>query len=155
MYKMSCLDWKHPIRSIKNCWWRITKGYCPDDVWEWYEFMAQLSHDTLIYLANNHCGTMLEYENKDEEYTEKLRDIANTILRATDYEDTYDNPFRELYYKDLENVEMVDGKLSFEKTDKELFNHYINVEQKNSKRASQDLKEAYGWILDRWWEMWD
>ena len=152
---LSCWNWKHPFRSIKYAYWRITRGFCPYDTWDWYTYMAQLIHDSLIYLADNHCGTMMEYENNDEGYTEKLKEIANTILNATDYEEKYDNPFRELYYKDLENVSLKNKSIDFSKTDKALFNHYIFVEQRNAKKATDDLKEAFTWIVDHWFDLWD
>lgn len=148
-------DWKHPFRSIKNAYWRITKGFCPYDTWQWHVYMAQLIHDSLIYLANNHYGTMVEYESNDEGYTEKLKEIASIILRATDYEEEYDNPFREDYYKDLENIDLKSNSIDFSKTHKELFNHYIFVEQRNAKKASDHLKYAFGWIVDHWFELWD
>lgn len=148
-------DWKHPFRSIKYAYWRITKGFCPSDTWDWYAYMALFIHDSLYYLADNHCGTMYEYIDKDLEYTDKLKEIANKILDATNYEEEYDNPFREDYYKDLENMYTENRKVRFDKTNKALFEHYIFVEQKNAEKAKNDLKEAFGWIIDHWWELWD
>ena len=153
--RLNCLDWKHPIRSVKNAYWRITKGFCPEDTWDWYTYEANLIHDSLMYLAANHVGRMYGYENDDEGYTEKLKSIANTIYDATYYEDTYDNPFREDYYKDLENVTVGDNRLSFENTNKSLFKHYMFVEQRNGEKAKKNLKEAFDWIVEHWFELWD
>lgn len=152
---LSCWNWKHPFRSIKYAYWRITRGFCPYDTWDWYTYMAQLIHDSLIYLADNHCGTMMEYENDDEEYTAKLKEIADKIYKATNYEEEYDNPFREDYYRDLENVHIENRKVRFDKTSKALFDHYIFVEQRNAEKAKNDLKEAFDWIIDHWWDLWD
>ena len=91
----------------------------------------------------------------DKGYTEKLESIARQIVRATDWEDSYENPFRELYHRDLEKIYMDGNQLKFDRTDKVLYDHYQNVQDKNYKQAQKDLKEAYGWILDRWWDMWD
>lgn len=153
--ELNCLDWRHPIKSIKRAYWRITKGFCPYDIWDWYTYMAQLIHDTLTYLADNHMGTMMEYENKDEEYTKKLKEVAKIILDATDFEETYENPFKEAYYKDLENVYMHDNQVRFDKTDPKLYKQYTHKEQENYEQAQKDLKEAFNWILDHWWELWD
>lgn len=152
---LSCWNWKHPFRSIKYAYWRITKGFCPYDTWDWYTYMAQLIHDSLIYLADNHCGTPFEYENDDEGYTNKLKSIANTIYDATYYEDTYDNPFREDYYEDLKKVTTENNRLNFENTDKSLFKHYIFVEQRNGEKAKKNLKEAFDWIAENWFDLWD
>ena len=156
-------NWKHPVRSIKNAYWRITKGFCPEDTWDWYIYEANLIHDSLMYLADNHVGIMYEYENDDEGYTNKLISIANTIYNATYYEDTYDNPFREDYYKDLENVSfertnengMRINRLNFDKTSKALFDHFQFVEQRNGEKAKKNLKEAFDWIAEHWFELWD
>ena len=80
--------WKHPIRSIKNAYWRITRGFCPEDTWDWYTYEANLIHDSLRYLAANHVSMMHGYENDDEGYADKLRSVANAIYNATYYEDT-------------------------------------------------------------------
>lgn len=160
---LNCWDWKHPFRSIKNAYWRITKGFCTEDTWDWYIYEANLIHDSLVYLANNHCGTIMEYEDKDEEYTAKLKEIADKIYKATYYEDEYENPFREDYYKDLENVSfektnengMRTSRLNFENTDKSLFKHYMFVEQRNGEKAKKNLKEAFDWIVEHWFELWD
>lgn len=152
---LSCWNWKRPFHSLKNCWWRITKGYCPSDTWDWYTYIAQLIHDSLMYLAANHMGTMMEYENNDEGYTDKLESIARNILNATNYEETYDNPFRKDYYKDLENVTVESNRLNFENTDKNLFKHYMFVEERNYKKAQKELKDSFDWIVDHWFELWD
>ena len=154
-YNMNCLDWRHPIRSIKRAYNRITKGYCSNDVWNWNYYMAQLIHDTLMYLAANHEGTMVEYADRDAEYTEKLEQVAMCILRATNFDEMYDNPFREDYYKDLENVIVERNGLNFENKDKHLFKHYWFVEQRNSEKAKKNLKEAFDWIVEHWFGMGD
>lgn len=156
---LSCWNWKRPFRSLKNCWWRITKGYCPDDIWDWYTYMAQLIHDTFLYLAAHHMGTMMEYADNDKGYTDKLESVARTILDATNYEEVYENPFREDYYKDLEKV-YIDRKggssiLNFDKTDDALFKHFQFVEERNYKKARENLKEAFSWIVEHWFDLWD
>lgn len=163
-HRLNCLDWKHPIRSIKNAYWRITKGFCPEDTWDWYTYMANLIHDSLYYLANNHCGTMYEYENKDLDYTDKLKEIADKILDATNYEDAYHNAFREDYYKDLEHIKTVQwtdksgnkhNRFDFNETSKKLFENYIFIEEKNYKKAMIELRLAFSWIVEHWFELWD
>ena len=156
---LNCWNWKHPIRSIKNAYWRITKGFCPEDTWDWYTYQANLIHDSLMYLAANHYGTMMEYENDDKGYTEKLEQIANTIFNATNYEDTYPNPFRDDYYKSLDSVSIIRkdnvAVLDYPEKHKQLFKHYMTCDERNYKEAKQDLKEALNWIADHWFDLWD
>ena len=153
-------SWKHPFKSIKEAYWRVTKGFCPSDTWDWYVYMANLIHDSLYYLANNHMGTMLEYENKDLEYTDKLKEIADKILDATNYEEVYHNAFREDYFEDVikrfnlankgKVLELPETPLS-----KELFENYTLIEEKNYNRAKIEVTLAFSWIVEHWFELWD
>lgn len=151
VHKMNCLDWKHPFLSIKWAYWRIIKGYCPYDVWDWNGYMAQLIHDSLMCLIKDGYNGALD--------SEKIAQIADSILDATDFQDYYNNPFREDYYNDLINVQYTrcNGKsgLSFNGTDKALSKHFWFVQNKNYERALKNIKEAFEWLAENWFKLLD
>ena len=156
--KLSCWDWRHPFRSIRNCWWRVTKGFCPSDTWDWYTYQANLIHDSLMYLAAHHFGTPYEYIDKPDGWTDKLEQAARKILDASCWEDIYDNPFRDKYFNQLDKAKDTgtEGtKIDSSKVDILLEWHYRNIEQKNEEKAKKELKEAFDWLYDNWFDLWD
>lgn len=157
--KLNCWNWGHPIRSIKNAYWRITRGFCPSDVWDWYTYEAEHIKATLYYLAAHKVGVPVKYEGNEAMYDAELEKIGSTLVSASNWEDVYDNPFEEAFFKELEKTEHIyldDGTHKMiTHVDENLRKHYTDITKKNFKRAQREVKQSLKWLADNWFDLWD
>ena len=70
-------------RNLKCAWWRISRGWCPYDAWNFCEYFLEVIPNILEYLANNASGYPCSYESM-EKWHDHLISIANLLRNAQD-----------------------------------------------------------------------
>ena len=97
----------HPWRFIKEtgqnlraAWHRATLGYAYRDVWELGPHLLEILPPMLRHLEKYHCGT--PYNMTDEEWTQWLHNMANSIERLQEEKWDEQNEYADAFFRVME-----------------------------------------------------
>ena len=147
---------RHPIKFlretrsiIKAAWWRITKGWCPGDCWEFAYWFLDVAPEMLDYLADHACG----YPGNEkfptyESWQEHLRAISNMLKNSRDEVRDKKNEYTEAHEKELETgwqryTTNSDGSKTVVVSDSPTFNNYYNRDLELSREQDVIIEEAF------------
>ena len=159
---------KQFFRNIKYAWQRATRGFCNQDAWGLDDFYTQLIRDSLLYLADNHCGYPgTEEMNSDEKWTQFLRDTALLLDKSIDYsfndEQYFINKYEKEYSDLLGRVDSItwehlpDGCYKMIESDEisKIAKKYIKEEVKINKKRVECKDKALDNLKKYWYNFWD
>lgn len=148
---------KHPIKFlrethsiIKAAWWRVTRGWCAGDCWEFAYWFLDVAPEMLDYLADHACGYP---GNKRfptyESWQEHLRAISNMLKNSRDEVRDKKNEYTEAHEKELEETGWPryttnsDGSKTVVVSDSPTFNNYYNRDLELSCEQDVIIEEAF------------
>lgn len=137
------------FRNIKFAYQRVVRGYSDWDVWDLNTTLLIYLPETLRYLANNtHSYPM---EMTEEEWKQKLNQIADGFEHADEANNYYKNEYWDLYLKELNQKPGARDIEAFERYKK------LRVEKDkiNAQLRQADFEEAWAQLGSIFFDLWD
>lgn len=91
---------KETGQNLRAAWWRITRGYAPQDVWSWDAWFLEVTPPMFRHLAKYSCGYPgFEPFETPEKWQDWLNSVADVLesLQEENWESR--NEFAEEFYQ--------------------------------------------------------
>jgi len=144
--------WKHNIctfaRQFKWAYQRATRGFADMDTWDMDSWLLNLFHDSLYYLADNHCGYPgNEQFPDDESWTKYLKEMADKFYQADEWNNYFPTPEEEKWYAWVNTYGHGD--------ENPYIRPMIDESLENQKKRQAAFKEAWEMMGDVFYHLWD
>ena len=140
------------FRCLKMAKQRVTRGYCDWDVYDLDCFYRELFIKTLTQLKNSCHGAPTEFFDEGaENETERWEIFLGEMIHCFQMSDEdFENGFKNRYRDEVDAYLM-----EKEEIPKELYNKFLEEEEKNNKLRQLYLKRGFELMADHFEQLWD
>ena len=136
------------FRQFKWAYQRATRGFADMDTWSMDSWLLNLFHDSLYYLADNHCGYPgTEQFPDDESWTEYLKEMADKFYQADEWNNYFPTPEENKWYAWVNAYGHGD--------ENPYIRPMIDESLENQKKRQAAFKEAWEMMGDIFYHLWD
>ena len=150
--------------NCKDAWSRAKNGFCPNDVWNFYDWYLKIIPDMILYLAEHGCGfpgnPPFETEEAWENWLKQL--AANLILCQEEKIDASNEWTEEFEYScDMNRQAEWDSQgnlhVTFQNTPKheEISKKYLERNQELHQETQARLEATFVEMAKHFYSLWD
>lgn len=133
------------VRAVRNGWMRATRGFCPQDWWNFDWYFAALIRDIFEHYSENHVGHPHNFSpNKWTEVLDEIKECAGEYAKEVD-----EHPMCADAMKRYEEAKRGTN------TAKNAFDYWMKCRSEVEDAQLQSMQRAVGLIMRYYRDLWD
>lgn len=151
---------KETWQNLQAAWWRVTRGYAPQDVWNWNTWFLEITPSMFRMMADDGMGYAMDTPEQWEDWLHSAADVLES-LQEENWESR--NEFAEDFYrlskwnKNLEKDEngFIHITWSNESNYEEIKELYFMRQKELNEEWQKLIKDTFMAIANSFQYLWD